>query len=858
VTEEPAPDAPPESSPHSQPGIALVTLGACAALAVTMLPDTVLMPEIDRTPPRALGLSVVAALLSIGWWLGTWRTREVDGGRVLLAGGCLLVGGGTSLMLMESMHESLMTLVASGSSRLPYTALVALHVAAAGATYLLPLGALLGMAFGAGGRKDVVLALLGAGTALALAPVLGEEWLGRRDTLSVVLVLSAATAVSLLRRTPWTCEPARFAPGHAAFLVTLGAIAALGDQLARPHIDLGTNDTPWFAASICLAAALGACMPRAFTLSPIDGCIPLAAAWLFTVAPGARLFPTIDPATSMSRLAIISLPLGFTAGMLLTRRGRGLPVSLTPALLLLAVPFIGWLGVPRLGVGLTCACLAGVLALCAVMGRPRPRPLRALSSLAVTAVVLSLQLPGPIDGTPVVLPRQLSAGHAGWLRDPTDGRSRVAVDGVAPLSRHPLQEHRLVHVPFLLQGAPDRVLLVATDTGEAETAVLGHNPAQLDWLRPFPVPGVHALDPEPPGRRRPLGGERMFFKSYSQDIVAGEREPYEIILLMPDPRVRRRAGLLATREFYATAERLLTADGLFCQWWDPAFIHPDDLLSALASANSVFASATLIIDHPRSRRPLVGIVGTRRQLQIRPRDIRAQMRKLPGLKREFDRVGLDPLLVSCLVGPSPGVVSLLAPAHMALTDARPRLGARGGRRRLDTPKNLFAVRDLVADNRSDPMQWTRVPDQLSGVAIAQTRALHEAWTALFKASRSILQRHGENSLPFENETPGTFSEREAIFLLEAFRAAPDWPYLEQLVIDRFLHLDQAGHHEQAEDWLREALERDFRSTRLRMVLAEVMERDGDLAEAAVLYQAILSLTPDHLGARVALERLGSG
>ena len=532
--------------------------------------------------------------------------------------------------------------------------------------------------------------------------------------------------------------------------------------------------------------------------------------------------------------------------------------SWAPLLLTMGVPCVGWLCIPRLGVTGTFVALSAALTVVALCSRPLPRPLRAVTSVTLALAVLWMGLLGPVDGEPAVLTYQLADGHASWLRDPTDGRSRVAIDGVAPLSRHPLQEHRLAHVPLLLQGDPDHVLLVASDTGEAEAAVIEHAPAQVDWLRTFPVPGVHGLDPEPPGRRRPFGGERMFFESSALAMSQGEQVPYQVILLMPDPRVRRRAGLLGTREFYASAERLLTADGLFCQWWDPAFIHTDDLLSALASADSVFASTTLIIAHPRSRRPLLGIVGTRRKLQVRPTEIRAQMEALPGLKRELDRVGLDPLLVSCLVGPSPGVVSLLAPANLSVSDERPSLGARGGRRVLEAPDNLLAVRELVADNRSDPMQWTLVPEHVAGVAIAQTRAIHQAWSELFLASRSILLRHGESSLPFESETPWTFSEREATYLLEAYRAAPDWPYLEGLVVDRFHSLEDAGQEAAAEDWLREALERDFRSTRLRIALAEVMERRGDLAEAAMLYQAVLALTPGHPDARVALRRLDNG
>jgi hypothetical protein len=833
-----------------------LVLGACAALAVIMLSDTVLLPEFDSPSQRMLGLATVAVLLSVGWWMGSWRARVVDGSLVLRASGSLLVGGCLSLFLTEFMHRNLVASLAGSENILPPGLLVPLHVAAGTASYIVPLGLLLGIALGAMRRHDVALAMLGAGGAFALAPVLGEEWFGRRDTLSLLLVLSSAAAISLLRRTPWSNTPARLAPGHALSLLILGAIATMADQLSRPHVDLGTNDTAWFAAAICLAAVVGASLPSRFSASSFDLFVPLAATSLFLVRPGGRAFPTIEPGTSLARLAFVAVPLGIALGMVLARRGTGRPVSWMPALLLLGGTLTGLWLLPLVGALASFASLGGAVLLIAVLNRPWPRPGRILLSLALAAAIFSMSLPEPINGLPLLQTKPSPSGYTGWMVNPTDGRGRITIDGVGNLSRHELQEHRLVHIPFLLQGHPSRILLIAADAGEAEAVALEHNPVELDWLRPAATPGLLGLKPALPGQRRLAGSERLFFESSRLEIQAGQRSRYQLIVLLPELQVRRRAGLLATQEFYAAAERLLTSDGLFCQWWDPAFIHSEDLLSALASANSVFASATLIVDHPRSRRPLVGIVGTRRQLKVRPRDILDQMQALPELKGEFDSVGLDPLLVSCLIGPSPDTISLLAPDHMALTDARSSLGARGGRRHLKTPENTLAVRDLIADNRSDPMQWTHVRKDLSSVAIAQTRAIREAWTALFNAARATLLRFGKETIPFEAEKPGTFLDRK--FLLQAYGAAPDWPYLERLVLERFEHLEQSGAHEHAEDWLREALELDFRSVRLRMELAQVVERQGKLAEAEILYKSILALTPGHPGAHIALERLGGG
>ncbi len=792
----------------------------------------------------------------------------MDGTLILLVGGSLLVGGGACLMLLDPLHHALVSSLARGESQLPYALMIVAHVGAASAAVALPLGALLGLAFGAGGRRDISLTLLGASAALALTPILAEEWLGRRDLLSAALVLSAATGISLLRRAPWTCSAARLPRGHAACLVLLGAMAALGDQLSRVHIDLGSNDVAWLASAMCLAAVVGSSLSGMLKTHVMDGLVPLAAAWALTSPAEARMLPTLGLELSLTRLAWFAVPLGLWMGALLGQRGKGVPMSLVPALMLLATPLVGWLALPRLGATWTFAALGIGLLIVALVSRVRP--MRAALSVVLALGVcwvpypagthdvrlaLLENIPRETLAWPVELREFMADGEAGWLRDPVDGRNRISIDGVASLARHPLQEHRLVHVPLVLQGNPAHVLVVATDSGESEGAALEHGPEQLDWLRPLSIPGVRALTPEPPGRRRPLGSERMFLASQRHALELGEFSPYEVVALMPDPRVRRRMGLTSTVEFYAAVQAVLTADGMMCQWWDPAFVHPDDFRAALASANAVFASTTLVLDHPQSRRPLIGILGARREITVRPQVIGELIGSSRHLKREMERVGLDPLLVACLIGPAPGVVDLMAPHALALRDERATLGARGGRRRLANPETLLATSELFTENRANPMQWTRVPEHLEGIAVAQSRAIHESWSTLFQAAKFSLVRQGFLAQPFESLTLGAQTESDEDFLLEAFRSAPDWPYLEGLVLKRMERLLTDDRPEEAEAWLREALERDFRSTRLRVALAEMMESSGDRPEAISLYHAVLALIPGHEGAERELARL---
>src|SRR5262245_7480977 len=100
-------------------------LGACAALALAGLPDTVLLPEVDRTPPRALALSCAGMLLATGWWLAGLRRKSVDARLLLSLALAALLGAGLTWLLADRLHDALVVRLVTGS-RVPYVGLVLL------------------------------------------------------------------------------------------------------------------------------------------------------------------------------------------------------------------------------------------------------------------------------------------------------------------------------------------------------------------------------------------------------------------------------------------------------------------------------------------------------------------------------------------------------------------------------------------------------------------------------------------------------------------------------------------------------------------------------------------------------------
>ncbi|HZM01343.1 MAG TPA: hypothetical protein VFD43_13940, partial [Planctomycetota bacterium] len=125
---------------------ACLALGAALALLVSALPDSVLLPAVDRWPPRQVGLAITGMLVSAGWLAATWGQRPglvARRGLLLLglaaAGGCFLSAG-----LATSWRAELAAALRDPGS--PYYALVALACLTAAAPAALPLGALAGIA----------------------------------------------------------------------------------------------------------------------------------------------------------------------------------------------------------------------------------------------------------------------------------------------------------------------------------------------------------------------------------------------------------------------------------------------------------------------------------------------------------------------------------------------------------------------------------------------------------------------------------------------------------------------------------------------------------------------------------------
>lgn len=836
-------------------GSACALLGFAAALLTTTLPDAVLMPAVDRLPPRHLGLALTVALLSVGWLAATGRSGRSFGRRpLLLLGGAAVAGGFLAAWLLPWLRGSVAAAL-RGEQALPYYPLVALACAATAAPIALPLGALAAPCVGTGRARGLGALLLGAAVGYALGPYLAEVLLGPQRCLQACALIGGAVTVLLCERVPRVVAPRRLPAGSGAALLALGPALLVGTRLLQEQTDRGTLIGPALIAVLCLGALGGTLLKRIASVPVLLVAAALAIPLLFPAQVAVIVSPTRDTLADLGQLALVGLPPGLLLGALLSSSGRGVPLGLAPVLAVLLAPVVSLTLLPGLGPRAT-GWLLALPVLFIALRRAREHGLALVALFAMLGVSVAGMAPdAPAGSVAAEASVRLVEGHAALVRDPHSGRRLLALDGRAPFGRSAAQERRFAHVPLLLHSPsagpivapPGRVLVIASGAEQTAIAAWQHEPATLHWLRPFPVPEEWNTSAWPGLDPPSVGGERQFL---SLDV-----QPYDVIVMAPEPRAGRRAALVGTVEFYRLARRAIASDGIFCQWWDLADMDISDLKSVIASAQQVFEQCYLVMDHPRTRRAAVGLIGTRQPLHLPPARLVATLVARPTVAEDLWHIGLDGLSIACLLVADSGTLELLAPSEAAIFDERPTLGVRSALRPLGSADRLALGLASLSTRRHDPLPLLDVPLSDRETVRRLVHARYRGWQHLFGGTLTLLNALGLDTPAFENEAPGTGPEMEADGFINALASLPDWSYLSTLVLGFAAHLEQQGRVAAAEKYLRRAIERDEGSAPFRFALASLVERKGDLADAAILYRTVLAFDPEHIGAYEALREL---
>lgn len=402
-----------------------------------------------------------------------------------------------------------------------------------------------------------------------------------------------------------------FALMLAAYLLGLGVGALGGTSLA-----LLAKNPRRLLARILLAEAVLAVATLLF-LDPLgDSVEAMRAAYRHDAIDSGyagRLFWTA---------LVIVFPATFCGGMLMPivarialsdretiGRHTGVVYAASTAGAVLAPPVAAFWLLPALGAPKTIAAVAALL-LVAGTWVAFGRGLRewAFSGAAAVAFV-ALCLAGGL-GTPLVershvfrsgKPRRLLHASPGELsdvavvEDVTDATRRLYLDGfsAAETGAHYAYMRMQGHLPVLLHGKAERVLVIAFGTGTTAGAVKCH-PEVKRIVCVEIEPGVYDAAPFFEGQnRKVLSDPRV------ERVVADGREylrrggKFDVITLEPLMPYTPGAVHLYTKEFYALARAALNPNGIVCQWIPPQGVSGADFKRLVASAAAAFGHVSV-------------------------------------------------------------------------------------------------------------------------------------------------------------------------------------------------------------------------------------------------------------------------
>lgn len=189
------------------------------------------------------------------------------------------------------------------------------------------------------------------------------------------------------------------------------------------------------------------------------------------------------------------------------------------------------------------------------------------------------------------------------------------------------------HLPALLHGRPERVLVIGLASGVTVGALLQHpvthidvieiEPAMIEASSFFRVENREAL--ADPRVRVVVGDGRNFLLTTDNQ--------YDLIVSEPSNPWVGGVATLFTVEFFDLARRHLAPSGIMVQWFQGYGMIMDDIKMVAASFREIFPHATLWEATPRDYL----LVGPLKPLTVDLDRVRAAYDRLPGVREDLAR-----------------------------------------------------------------------------------------------------------------------------------------------------------------------------------------------------------------------------
>lgn len=476
-----------------------------------------------------------------------------------------------------------------------------------------------------GGRFGVF-ALVGAWSGLLLVPLFTWRMIGPHGTLVVAAVLALVAAVFRIlagefevrlatSRWSWTIAiasgiqlglvqiPLETGAGGTLFAVTFAGLlatsGALVGALARPLLSRAPR-------SLRIGAAIGLCGVALSIGRFMPSAVEVARASAAVAERSGGILPSFDLLYPLPLLLALAAFFSFLLGVFDSSRGIG--VVLFCASIVRCLPrshdALPWLGL------LAVAFVVGGASENSIRRVPR---FSKLASITLAALVLL-----------VVIRLGTHTLHGSFERDGASLRSIevIAADGVEtvtaldgvpmPLwSTRQQSAQRLTEACLAWGDEPELCLVLGPGGAPWVTQLLRLSIGRVDYVTPYATE-AREIDRVAAGETR-----LRVFVVPPRRFLAATHETYDRILLAPPEAPWHRAGTTLTTEFRALAIARLTTNGLAVQIFGLTSMQPSNLVTRfMGEAFLAVDDGVLIVDHPRSADPHLGLLFGRRPVRF--------------------------------------------------------------------------------------------------------------------------------------------------------------------------------------------------------------------------------------------------
>ncbi|MFB3852681.1 MAG: fused MFS/spermidine synthase [Vicinamibacterales bacterium] len=383
-------------------------------------------------------------------------------------------------------------------------------------------------------------------------------WLAGALMLTTV---GAASVAPVVNRLPvWAAEAAA-SPGASLFGIVLGQSVLVAAILLPVTVALGAM----FPLGIALAARNVEQGPRVIAflyLANTSGAIA------GSLLGGLVLIPRLGLRGAVSAAAIAAL-------------GGALTVSVA--------------GLATRARAAAASVLAAASFFCLLIGPEWDAELLAAGAYKYAPYVTDLDLVSALKAGTLLYHEDGAAGTVTVRR--VAGVTSLAIDGKVDASNggDMLTQKLLAHLPMLMHGSPDRVMIIGLGSGVTVGAALRHPASEVEVVEISPeVVRASRFFEKENGKALADPRARLVVGDGRTHLALGGGA-YDVIISEPSNPWMSGMAALFTTEFFDLVRRRLGPGGLFCQWAHTYDMRDEDLRSIVATFTDVFPGAALFL-----------------------------------------------------------------------------------------------------------------------------------------------------------------------------------------------------------------------------------------------------------------------